>query len=81
MHFVNHRPGPGITMPPWFKLYFICIIYDKYTKYNTTTIQMGFRRKSNDLFDSVSQCLLKVKEDLRMPKIKLIKIKIVSFFL
>ena len=25
--------------------------YDK----NTTTIQMGFRRKSNDLFESVSQ--------------------------
>ena len=23
--------------------------------YNTTTIQMGFRRKSNDLFESVSQ--------------------------
>ena len=23
--------------------------------YNTTTIQMGFRRKSNDLFKSVSQ--------------------------
>ena len=44
----------------WFKLYFICIIYDKYTNnteydYNTTTIQMGFRRKSNDLFESVSQ--------------------------
>ena len=44
----------------WFKLYFICIIYDKYTnnteyKYNTSTIQMGFRRKSNDLFESVSQ--------------------------
>ena len=39
----------------WFKLYFICIIYDKYTNntvydYNTTTIQMGFRRKSNDLY-------------------------------
>ena len=37
----------------WFKLYFICIIYDKYTNnteynINTTTIQMGFRRKSND---------------------------------
>ena len=44
----------------WFKLYFICIIYDKYTNnteynYNTTTIQMGFSRKSNDLFESVSQ--------------------------
>ena len=44
----------------WFKLYFICIIYDKYTNnteydYNTTTIQMGFRRKSNDLFESVSK--------------------------
>ena len=44
----------------WFKLYFICIIYDKYTNntvydYNTITIQMGFRRKSNDLFESVSQ--------------------------
>ena len=44
----------------WFKLYFICIIYDKFTNnaeydYNTTTIQMGFRRKSNDLFESVSQ--------------------------
>ena len=44
----------------WFKLYFICIIYDKYTNnteydYNTTTIQMGFRRKSNDLFESVYQ--------------------------
>ena len=44
----------------WFKLYFICIIYDKYTNnteydYNTTTIQMGFRRKSNDLFESVFQ--------------------------
>ena len=40
------------------KLYFICIIYDKYTNnteydYNTATIQMGFRRKSNDLFESV----------------------------
>ena len=23
--------------------------------YNTTTIQIGFRRKSNDLFESVSQ--------------------------
>ena len=23
--------------------------------YNTTTIQMGFRRKSNDLFESVSK--------------------------
>ena len=23
--------------------------------YNTTTIQMGFRRKSNDFFESVSQ--------------------------
>ena len=23
--------------------------------YNTTTIQMGFKRKSNDLFESVSQ--------------------------
>ena len=38
-------------------LYFIYIIYDKYTNnteydYNTT---MGFRRKSNDLFESVSQ--------------------------
>ena len=44
----------------WFKLYFICIIYDKYTNntvydYNTITLQMGFRRKSNDLFESVSQ--------------------------
>ena len=44
----------------WFKLYFICIIYDKYTNnteydYNTTTIQMRFRRKSNDLFESVFQ--------------------------
>ena len=44
----------------WFKLYFICIIYDKYTNnteydYNKTTIQMGFRRKSYDLFESVSQ--------------------------
>ena len=44
----------------WFKLYFIRIIYDKYTSntvydYNTITIQMGFRRKSNDLFESVSQ--------------------------
>ena len=44
----------------WFRLYFICILYDKYTSntesdYNTTTIQMGFRRKSNDLFESVSQ--------------------------
>ena len=44
----------------WFKLYFICTIYDKYTNnteydYNTTIIQMGFRRKSNDLFESVSQ--------------------------
>ena len=44
----------------WFKLYFICIIYDKYTNntvydYNTITIQMGVRRKSNDLFESVSQ--------------------------
>ena len=44
----------------WFKLYFICIIYDKYTNnteydYNTTTIQMRFRRKSNDLFESASQ--------------------------
>ena len=33
----------------WFKLYFICIIYDKYTNnteydYNTTTIQMVFRK-------------------------------------
>ena len=25
------------------------------TTQNTTTIQMGFRRKSNDLFESVSQ--------------------------
>ena len=46
--------------PRWFKLYFICIIYDKYTNstqynYDTTTIQIGFRRKSNDLFESVSQ--------------------------
>ena len=44
----------------WFKLYFICIIYDKYTNnteydYNTTTIQMGFRRKSNDLFESAER--------------------------
>ena len=44
----------------WFKLYLICIIHDKYTNntvydYNTITIQMGFRRKSNDLFESVSQ--------------------------
>ena len=44
----------------WFKLYFICIIYDKYTNnteynINTTTIQMGFRRKSNDLFESVKE--------------------------
>ena len=44
----------------WFKLYIICIIYDKYTSnteydYNTTTIQMGFLRKSNDLFESVSK--------------------------
>ena len=48
------------TLLIWFKLYFICLIYDKYTNnteydYNTTTIQMGFRRKSNDLFESVSQ--------------------------
>ena len=47
-------------MGDWLKLYFICIIYDKYTNntecdYNTTTIQMGFRGKSNDLFESVSQ--------------------------
>ena len=38
----------------------ICIIYDKYTKqyridYNSTTIQMEFRRKSNDLFESVAK--------------------------
>ena len=36
------------------------MIYDKFTNnteydYNITTIQMGFRRKSNDLFESVSQ--------------------------
>ena len=50
----------------WFKLYFICIIYDKYTNnieydYNTTTIQMGFRRKSNDLFESVLTVNLRSK--------------------
>ena len=42
------------------------MIYDKYTNnteydYNTTTIQMGFRRKSNDLFESVSQLLFRDK--------------------
>ena len=43
----------------WFNLYFICIIYDEYTKQHRIrlqykTIQMGFRRKSNELFESVS---------------------------
>ena len=51
---------PASRYASWFKLYFICKIYDNYTSnteydYNTTTIQMGFRRKSNDLFKSVSQ--------------------------
>ena len=51
----------------WFKLYFICIIYDKYTNntvydYNTITIQMGFRRKSKQLY------LTKVRNG-RTPKI------------
>ena len=58
-HKTEHVPKVK-GLPVWFKLYFICIIYDKYTNntvydYKTTTIQMGFRRKSNDLFESVSQ--------------------------
>ena len=58
--FTYNMNNKGPRKKPWFKLYFICIIYDKYTNntecdYNTTTIHMGFRSRSNDLFESVSQ--------------------------
>ena len=45
----------------WFKQYFIPK-YIQYTTYtcttNTSNIQKGSRRKSNDLFESVSQIVL-----------------------
>ena len=39
--------------------------------YNTTTIQMGFRRKSNDLFESVSLLLELLTRDRRAASLRL----------